>query len=402
MPPHEPAPRLLVVTNQVADFLEYRLPFARALQGEGAEVHVALPRETGAEAIERLGLRVHFIHLRRLSVNPWFEMRSLVSIVRLYRRLRPALVFHLCLKPALYGGIAARLTGVPSAVSALMGLGPIFTARTPASNVLRGCVEGGLRFAFARRRHVVIVQNPDDREHLVARGIARREHTVFIPGSGVDLAVYAPRPEPEGAPVVLMASRLLREKGVEEFVAAAALLRRRGSRARFLLLGESERGHPGAVPVSTLERWRGSGDVEFLGWRRDMPSLMAGSHIVCLPSYYGEGLPRCLVEAAACGRAIVTIDAPGCREVVSHEDNGLLVPARDVAALANALDRLIRNPELRARLGRRGREIAESRFSLQRILDANVGVIRSLMDRPLPSAEAGPTVDDGPACTFST
>ena len=278
------APRLLIVDNQVKDFLQHRMVLACKLRESGFDVHVAVPQEPGLEEISRQGLSVHTIYLRRFSTKPLDELRCLVSLIRLYRRLRPALVHHICLKPALYGGLAARIAGVPAVVATLTGLGHVFTTRTAKGRLLRSMVAGGLRLSFSHQNHCVIIQNRGDRDCLVANAIERGDHAVVIKGSGVDLASFVPRPELEGVPVVLMASRLLWEKGVGEFVVAARRLRARGIAARFVLVGEPDHGHPSAVPLSTLEHWCETGDVEWLGWRDDISALLARSHIVCLPT----------------------------------------------------------------------------------------------------------------------
>ena len=374
------SPRLLLVCNQVRDFLEYRMVLARALRADGFEVHVAAPPEPGREAIERDGMRVHLVPFRRLSARPWTEARTLAALLRLYRRLRPALVHHFGLKPTLYGATAARLAGVPAVVNTLTGMGPLFTMRTATMRALRQAAGHALRFGLRHPRTAVVVQNPDDRDLLVARGIATPEQIVLIPGSGVDLAVFRPAPEPAGPPVVLMASRLLWEKGVEEFVEAARRLRARGVSARFVLVGEPEAGHPTAVPRAALERWRDAGIVELPGWRRDVPALLAESHIVCLPSFYGEGIPRILIEAAACGRPIVTTDSPGCREAARDGRSGLLVPPRDAGALAAALAALLEDAPRRAAMGAAGRALA-ARFSIERVIEANLDLHRRLRER---------------------
>ena len=202
---------------------------ARTLREAGFDVHVAVPREPGLEDISRQGIPVHTIYLRRLSTQPLDELCALVSLIRLYRRLRPTLVHHIGLKPTLYGGIAARISGVPAVVNTLTGLGHLFTTRTVKTRVLRSIVARGLRFSFRHQNHRVIFQNPDDRDCLIASGIVPGDRAVLIKGSGVNLSLFTPEPEPDGPPVVLMASRLLWEKGVGEFVTAARALRARGS-----------------------------------------------------------------------------------------------------------------------------------------------------------------------------
>jgi glycosyltransferase involved in cell wall biosynthesis len=379
MPPIDSIPRVLFVDNQVSDFLQYRMVLAQTLREAGFDVHVAVPRESGLEDISRQGVTVHIFFLQRKSTRLFDELRCCISLLRLYRRLRPTVVHHICLKPTLYGGIAARIMGVPAVVSLITGLGHLFTTRTAKNRVLWWIVTRGFKFSFRHPNHRVIFQNPHDRDCLLGSGILPSDRTVLIKGSGVDISSFTPKPEPDGIPVVLMASRLLWEKGVGDFVAAARAIRAHGAAARFWLLGEPDPGHPSAIPLSTVERWRDAGDIEWLGWCYNMPVLLAQSHIVCLPSFYAEGIPRILVEAAASGRPIVTADSPGCREVVRHGRNGLLVPVRDSEALITALLHLLANAPVRAAMGSRGREIAVIEFSLEQVIDANLSVYRSLL-----------------------
>jgi len=378
-PSGDPVSRILFVDNQVADFLRYRIPLAHRLRQAGFDVHVALPQEPGLERIRSQGIPYHIFSIQRTSTRLRDEVRCLVSLHRLYRQIRPDLVHHFCLKPTLYGGISARVAGVPAMISSLTGLGHPFAARGLKMRFLRSIIACGLRFSFRHPSHRVIFQNPDDRDRLVFSGVLKAGSAVLIKGSGVDLSVFTRQPEPEGLPVILMASRLLWEKGVGVFVAAARSLRARGVQARFVLLGEPDPKHPSAVPMRALKQWHESGDVEWLGWREDMRASIAQSHIVCLPSTYGEGIPRILLEAAASGRPIVTTDIPGSREVVRHGQNGLLVPPGDREALERAIARLIQDPALRAAMGARGREIAAAEFSLERVIDANLDLHRSLI-----------------------
>ncbi len=225
---------------------------------------------------------------------------------------------HVALKPVLYGSIAARLAGVPGVVNAFAGLGHAFSSRDPRRRVLRALISRLLRVALRGARSKVIVQNKDDADTLVRGRIMAREDIVLIRGSGVDLDLFTPKPEPAGDGLVVLPSRMIWEKGVGEFVEAARRLRRDGVRARFALVGEPDADNPAAVPAETLKAWKAEGDVEVWGRRDDMPAVLAEAWVVCLPSYYGEGVPKSLLEAAAAGRPIVTTDMPGCREVVQE------------------------------------------------------------------------------------
>ena len=381
-PRREPPARILFVDNQVGDFLQYRMEFALALKQAGFEVHVALPREPGLDKIHGSGIAVHVIQLKRLSTLPMGEFFCWLSLCRLYRSLRPKLVHHICFKPTLYGGIAARVADVPGVVSTLTGLGYLFSADSFKMRFLRAIAVRGLRVSFGHPNHRVIFQNPDDRDCLLSTSRLPFSRAVLIKGSGVDPSVFTHEPEPDGPPMVLMASRLLWAKGVGDFVTAAQVLRARGIDARFMLLGEPDRGHPSAIPLETLKKWRDDGDIRWPGWRNDMPVAIAESHIVCLPSRYGEGVPRILLEAASSGRPIVSTDTPGCREVVRHGENGLLVKPGDGEGLARALSILIEDRSLRRVMGTRGREIAIREFSVEQVIDANLEVYRSLCVLP--------------------
>lgn len=370
-----------MVNRAASDFLQNRAVLARALRDAGFEVHVAVPREPGAEQAALEGFPVHFYRLQRKSMRLDEELRCVRSLFTLYREVKPTLVHHMGVKPALYGGLAARLAGVPAVVSLFTGLGYLFSTRGRTGRLLRPWVERGIRLGLRHPNCCVVFQNPDERARLLRGGPGTEARGVVIAGSGVDTTTFAPSPEPAGPPVVLMAGRLLWQKGVGEFVAAARALRTAGSNARFVLVGTPDPGHPSAVPWSRLVEWQRQGVVEWLGWRRDMAELIARSHVACLPSYYGEGMPRFLLEAAASGRAIVTTDCSGCREVVRHGVNGLLVPPRDPEALAAAIGSLLADPERRAAMGARGRQLATGQASVEQVIDANLSIYHALLTR---------------------
>jgi len=365
--------RLLYVFNDAGFFLSHRLPVARAAAAAGYEVHVATPPGPSVAQVQGHGFGHHPIGLTRRGVNPGGELAAFAALARLYRRLRPELIEHATIKPVLYGGLAARLLRQPAVVSWMTGLGFVFISGGARATLVRRFVAAGYRAALDRPAAWVIFENPDDRDLFVSRGLASRDRARLIRGAGVDMDRFHPTPEPPGPPTVVLAGRMLRDKGVIEFVDAARALRSAGGTARFALVGSADPGNPAGLPEAQLRAWHAEGAVEWWGQRDDMPEVLSQAHVACLPSYR-EGLPKVLVEAAACARAIVATDAPGCREVVRHEWNGLLVPVRDAAALADALGRLLRDPAERARMGARGRTWVEQEFSEQHVIGQTLAV----------------------------
>ena len=369
--------RLLYVFNDAGFFLSHRLPVAEAARAAGYEVHVATPAGAAVGGVTARGFIHHPIRLSRRGSNPAAEVGTLAALAALYRRLRPALIEHATIKPVLYGGLAARLTGRPAVVSWMTGLGFVFISTGLRATLVRGGIAAGYRLAFRRSGVRVIFENPDDRAMFVSRGLIAPDRAQLIRGAGVDMRRFHPRPEPPGPPLVVLASRMLRDKGVVEFVEAARLLRAEGVAARFALVGDGDPGNPASVSDSQLHTWRESGAVEWWGHESDMPAVFARAHVVCLPSYR-EGLPKVLVEASASGRAIVATDVPGCREVVREDRNGLLVPVRDAPALAAAIRRLVQDPAERARLGANGRALAEREFSVEHVVERTLAVYGEL------------------------
>ncbi|AAU93111.1 glycosyl transferase, group 1 family protein [Methylococcus capsulatus str. Bath] len=330
--------------------------------------------------IESAGLRLIPLQLSRRSRNPLTEARLIADLVGLYRRERPDIVHHVAMKPVIYGSLAARLTGRRAVVNALTGLGFLFTSDRPSARLLRPLVEAAFRRLLNAPVCRTIVENPDDLRQLTDDGVVEPERIRLIRGSGVDLAKFTPSPEPEGPPLVVLPARMLWDKGVGEFVEAARRLREAGIRARFALVGQRDAENPSAIAEAQLREWERSGVVEYWGFRSDMPQVLAQCNIVCLPSYR-EGLPVSLLEAAACTRAIVTTDVPGCREAVRHEYNGLLVPRGDPAALAAALSRLIADPATRRVMGTRGRARAEEEFSLESVVAQTLSLYHEMLAR---------------------
>ena len=373
------AKKLLFVVNDPDFFLSHRLPLAEAGRKAGLNVHVATKRGESSIKIEQLGFPHHELPLSRSGKNPFNELVTFIAIWRLFRSLRPDLVHLVTIKPVLYGGIAAYITKIPGVVSAISGLGFLFVKRSNLKlRLLRYMVLYIYRLAMRNPNQVVIFQNPTDMEALITAGGVRKENTTLISGSGVDLQNYPMLPEKCSTPVVIMASRLLKDKGVYEFVEAARILHSQGIKARFQLVGAPDLGNPESVNAQSVQTWQKEGVVEYLGYRHDIQKLFSLAHIVTLPSYR-EGLPKVLIEAAACGRAVVTTDTPGCRDAIKQDITGLLVPIRDAIALAEAIKCLIKDNVLRQEMGRAGRDLAKSEFDIDKVIAAHLTIYQELL-----------------------
>lgn len=358
-------------------FRSHFLERAVAAREAGYDVTV-LAHENGKSAqIREAGMDFIPIPLKRQGLNPFSEYKTWRAVLDAYRSLRPSIVHHVALKPVLYGTLAARFTGVRAIVNAPVGMGFVFTSNSFKSRLLRPLVWLALRLLMNPRGSKVVFENGDDLRSFVDEGTVRPENAVLIRGSGIDIAAYAPTAEPPGTPLVTLVGRMLWDKGVGDFVAAARKLRAERVDARFCLVGAPDPQNPATISVAQLRDWHEEGVVEWLGHRDDIQAILARSNIACLPSYR-EGLPKSLLEAMAAGLPIVTTDVPGCREAVRHGENGLLVPARDSASLAAALRLLIDDPALRRRFGVAGRLRAEREFASPIVIARTLAVYAEL------------------------
>lgn len=359
-------------------FCSHRLPLAIAAKKAGYIVYVITRVTSHGDVIESAGLNLVPISLSRRSKNPIAAAMAIIRLVSIYRRIKPQIVHHVAMKPVIYGSIAARIAGVPAIVNALAGLGFLFSSESAMARSLRPIIKGLLRILLNNEGTTVILQNPDDVKLIVGSATVGRDRVKLIMGSGVDTKEYRWQPESGDIPIVLLASRLLWDKGVGEFVEAAGILKKEGAQARFVLAGEGDDENPGSISNSQLDTWQEQGDVECWGRRSDMPTVFAESHIVCLPTKYGEGVPKVLIEAASCGRPIVTTDTPGCREIVKDGVNGILVPIKDADALVRAIRTLLDSPDLRSRMGHEGRQLVKRKFALAKVLKETLAVYESM------------------------
>lgn len=360
--------RLLFVVNVDWFFLSHRLPLALAAKNAGYEVHVAVGITDRLQELQSHGLIVHKLVLQRGCARLWAEFKTLIDLVRIFQQLKPDLVHLVTIKPVLYGGIAAKWTRVPAVVAAISGLGHVFVARGVKAVLRRWVIGLVYRRALSHKGLTVIFQNSEDRAGLERLAGITLHKTETIKGSGVDLRAYAMTPLPEGVPCVVMACRLIADKGVWEFVEAASLLKCRGVKVRFCLVGDIDSDNPASLTSVDLERIRRDGSVELWGYRHDMANVMQQATVVALPSFYGEGLPKVLIEAAACARPIVTTNMPGCREAVVDGVTGCLVPPRDAVALADVLQQLLADRLRCVAMGEAGRRKAEVEFDLEAVV----------------------------------
>jgi len=367
-------PKALFLANTDWYLWNFRLPLLRALRDRGWDVVLASPRGAWSERFASEGLRWVPFECARHVMNPIAEAGVLGKLLGLYRREKPDLAHHFTIKCVLYGAMAARASGVPVVISAITGLGTAFVSQGIRARLLRPFIRSLYRVAL--RGTDVIFQNPDDQQAFDVNGLLKRASVHLIRGSGVDIDLFQPPEQrPSFPPVtIILAARLNREKGVTQFIEAARILRKEGLLTRFIVAGDLDTGHPAAIDETTLASWKRQGDVEFLGHRDDMRDLLQGAHVACLPSWGGEGVPRFLLEAMACGLPVVATDVSGCREAITNADNGFLVARRDPVALADALRMLIKDSELRIRLGIRGRQRAIEEFSQRAVIEQTLAV----------------------------
>jgi len=373
---------LLFVVDNAELFLSHRLPIALTALNSGYEVHIAAPLDFAAEQL----MESYSIVFHRLSITPdkftlLSELETFFSLRRIIRKVKPDLLHLIALKPTLYGSVIARMNKVPAVVATIIGTRKMRLMSENGKESLRQkLIRRMYAYGFQHPNLRVTFQNRDDRDLFLNMELLQKRQIALIRGTGVNMQQFHPMQEIiDTLPLVLLASRMRRDKGISEFVAAARQLRKNGVPARFVLVGGIDPTHPNAIPEAQLMDWHNEGIIEWWGPKQDMPIVFAQAHIVCLPSYR-EGLPKVLVEAAACGKPIVATNVSGCREIVNDGENGLLVPVQDAQDLAAALNRLLANPDLRLKMGQRGRQKVVSEFSIGHVVDKTLRVYEGLLE----------------------
>lgn len=378
--------KLLFVVTEDWYFRSHRLPIARAARDAGAEVMVACrigaEGSSAAETIRSEGFSLIPLNIARSSRNPFSDITLLFSLIRLYRRTRPDIVHHVAIKPVLYGSIAAWIALVPAVVNAMAGLGFLFISDRLFARLARPPIRAVFRAFMNRTRTRLIVQNPDDQRLFQEKIGVQPDRIAVIRGSGVDCDIFTPPPlrsTSGGLITALCVSRMLWDKGIGELVEAARLLKQRRVAIKIRLVGPTD-ANPASIPQSTLDRWEEEGIVEVAGASTKIAEENAAAHIAVLPSYR-EGLPKSLLEAAACGLPLVATDVPGCREICLDDKTGILVPPYEAGPLAEALQRLAEDKDLRDRLGQNARRLAVDAFSTKRVQEETIALYEAMLNR---------------------
>mgnify|MGYP000459688563 FL=1 len=379
--------KILILVNYLSFFVSHRLPIAEALLAKGFEVFIGYGELRGADPklLEQRGFKVDFIPMQPGGLNLLKDLKTLYYIWVFFKRVEPDIVHLITIKPYLYGGIISRLCGVQGLITAVSGLGTLFVNKDLKSKLIRLLLYPIYKLAFNHLNQKIIVQNKDDLKVLVNWGVLNLSKVKLLKGSGVKLENFTNLDEPGGTPVVCFAARLLRDKGVYEYVSAVRLLKERGIKAEFLLAGDLDINNPTGLKLKDLNKIRDEGYVKIIGYQKDIATLYAKSHIICLPSYR-EGFPKSLIEAAAAGRAVVTTDVPGCRDAIIPNKTGLLVPIKDSQKLADALQWLIENSKERIAMGKAGRNFAEKEFKIEKIILNHLDIYQDILSNSLRSS----------------
>lgn len=373
--------KLIFVINVDWFFVSHRLPIALKAQENGYDVHLACAFSDKRAFIEEYGITCHNIEFSRSGSSLKSELGAIAAIRNVLTEVAPDVVHAVTIKPVIYTGLVLQsMVRPPAFVAAISGLGYVFTASTLRAKFTKSLVSLMYKFALRSKRKVVIFQNTSDEKILSdIVSLPPRDRTL-IKGSGADLSVYNYQSEPIAKrKIVSMACRLLKEKGVYQFVDAARVIKKRMPDAEFWLIGSIDPENPNSVSKDEVDAWVNEGIIKALGHREDIPVLFSQSHIVTMPSFYGEGVPKVLIEAAACGRPIVTTENPGCRDAIIDKSTGLLVPVRNSDALARALLELLKDDETRINMGIKAREFAVKEFDVNNVVARHLEIYESLM-----------------------
>jgi len=369
--------KIILFANTDWYLYNYRLTLAETLKQQGHTIILVAPEGAFSSRIRQLGFDLRTIHLSRRGIYPLEELNAIRELFRIFKQEKPDIIHNFTIKCVLYGSLAARITGVKGVVNAITGLGYVFTRNNLFTQIARPIVRGLYRWLL--KGTAVIFQNQADMDYFFSRKLIGKKQGILIPSSGVDTNLFTPAPAKIEQGLVVLSARMLWDKGVAEFVEAARILHQSGVKALFALVGDIDQGNPSSIPIDQLHAWEKEGVVVWWGWQDNMVDVYQRAQVVCLPSSYGEGLSKSLIEAAACGCPLVTTDIPGCREVVQEGKNGFLVPLGDAASLAKAIRKILKMKahDLSA-MRQASRKLAINEYALEKIISKTIIVYNQL------------------------
>lgn len=363
-------------------FYSHRLPIARAAKKNRYEVVVVTKVNKHDKLILQEGFKLIPIKLNRRGKNPFIELKIIFKLFQIFQKEKPDIIHNVALKPVIYGSITAFFLKRTCIVNALAGLGYIFSGDNASKSFYRTVFISIYKLIFMREKSIGLFQNPEDKNLFISKKILPFNRAVLIKGSGVDVKKYAHKEEVDGSVVkILIASRMLWSKGIGDLIKASHLLAKKNIIFKTIIVGKPDECNPDSIPLEKLKEWDKLDYVEYLGYQNNMQNIIKNSNIVALPTTYGEGVPKFLIEAVSSGRAIVTNNEPGCKEIVKNNVNGFLVESKNIQSLAEALETLILDRDLRVKFGKAGRKIVENEFSEEIVIEKTLNLYKSLLNK---------------------
>lgn len=372
--------KILIIVNVDWFIYSHRLPIILEAKKKGYEIHIATKITDLAkkELLINQGIKFHELSFDRSGKKISRIIYIFFKILNLINKLKPNILHLVTIQPILIGGIAARIMGIKKIVYAISGLGHTFLSENLITKIRRLLILKSYQLALGGKNRKVIFQNPKDHALLSKVCSLSNKETIIIPGSGVDLKKFNYSKIPESNPIVMMASRLLVSKGVYEFIEAAKIVQKKGLKIKFQLVGKPDKSNPLTIKKYEIEKWESEGYIEYLGYRNDLNKIIPKAHIIVLPSYYPEGLPKILCEAAACGRPVITTDEPGCKDAIKNGETGILIRRKDSKNLANAIIKIIKNKKLLNDMSIAARARAEKLFDIKSVVKTHIDIYKSL------------------------
>lgn len=373
--------KVLMVLNDIAWFWSHRQPLAKAILERGDQLIVATHSADQDDDMHKMGVKGVDLPEHGKGLGFLFHVKILMAIILVIHKTKPDIIHAITLRHAFYTGVAARLIIFKPIIFTVAGVGSLFTDHSFKMRCIRALALPALRFAFKGKGRFIIFQNPDDRNLMIKHNVVKKENATIIRGSGVDISEFpfTPEPQDQSEPILLFSSRLIREKGIDDFIEAARIIKEKGGKARFQIAGDVYEKNPNSLTREEVQSFHDEGLIEWLGQVSDMPSLFKKITIMVLPSYYGEGVPKILLEAAAIGRPIITCNVPGCREAVIDGENGLLIPPKSPQALVKAIEKILADIDLRQSYGKAGRAMVEQDFYVESVVSRTLNVYDSMI-----------------------